>query len=1074
MRQNAVTCLVATMLLACASAPAQAATTTVDFDELAPGTGVSSQSGVTFVGTPKVFVPAHVSTYTPPNALHTNGSCSGSTCPSGADHLEITIDHPVGSVSWRVGLDDEPAETEFGDSAELVAYNGSGTPVATSGPIDLGVGSYVAITKKVEAASDHTDIVRAVLTVGAGGVPRRVNVDHLVFTDEVVPVSPPTVQITAPSNRDEFDRADDVRVSGRVTAPAGLLRFCLSTGYTPPTFPTECHGNASLAADGSFTNLRVGPLVTGNNYIAAWVEDRRLRRAGASITIVLRENDLRVTNIEVNQAVQSDMASPTPDDNDVAHSADYSGVPLIADKSTAVRVWTSARLNAAGTPVHGAAVYLYGERADGSDLPGGPIPAIEGTRDIGPSLSFGPLLSPQTRSNANTSWTFLLPYAWQHAGGPVTLRAVVNPPTAYPRVSECSGCGANNTMRLTGVSFRRPSVLHVHPFRVIWRDSSGTLQAPPARPWPTFREAAKVSPFLLDVHPYSGVIDAQSISEDTSLDGDGKTSAIYDRLTDAVDIAGYPGFTTMAVNRSLGPGVTGPHFSWHSFTIRTYEVVNDLRPLTSVAHEMYHAIDFTHAGRSPVCDDAVGRGGAESWPPDDEGRLNSLGADVSSLYAAPRRLTVKGFFDSEGNPTSYYDFMSYCAGEETAWISARNWTRAVGNVASASTASSAAAPEGGGATASAAGATLGVSAEIGEGGSGGILRVEPSRRTPTTPAAGSEVSIRVRNAAGAVVSETPVPLTHTHVDVGHTGSNVLQVSAVVPAKGAASVELVRNGVVLDALARSKSSPKVRVLAPRAGAHVRSKGTLGVRWKSSDADGGRLLSAIDFSINGGRTWENVAIGLRGHSYAVPVSFLSRTRKARVRVRVNDGWNEAGSRSRLFRVDGPPPQVSIESPRNRARIRADEPLNLEGVAYDDRSRQLLKGRLRWFDGRRALGRGSRLTVMSLKPGKHTLRLVARDKSGRKGQASVQVRVGKTTPAFLVLKVPKALKRRARRVTIRAAASLPGTLSIGRSRFKIDRRTRRFRVGVRRGKRPVKLRLVLRAGGRKIRTKLRIPRR
>ena len=142
-----------------------------------------------------------------------------------------------------------------------------------------------------------------------------------------------------------------------------------------------------------------------------------------------------------------------------------------------------------------------------------------------------------------------------------------------------------------------------------------------------FRETIKISPFDINVHPWVGTLNAQSIVEDKSLDGDGQTSAIYDRLTDAVDIAGYPGFFTLAVNRDLGPGVTSAHWSWHSFTYRTYSVVEAGRPLTSVGHEIYHAIDYTHAGRS--CDEAVQRGGAEFWPPEDRGLLESLGVDLT-------------------------------------------------------------------------------------------------------------------------------------------------------------------------------------------------------------------------------------------------------------------------------------------------------------------------------------------------------------------------------------------------------------------------------------------------------------
>jgi hypothetical protein len=1062
--------VVGVALLALAATPAQAETTVIDFDELAAGTTVTNLSGVNFAGEPTVFKPVHVATHTPPNALHTKGSCGGGVCPSGAHKLEITFESPVASVSWRVGLDDEAAETEFGEAAELIVYNAGGTPVGTSGSVDLGFDTYKPITKEVSASSENTDIVRAVLTVGAGGTPpRRVNVDHLVIDDKALPIAAPIVSITSPINRQEFDRADDIRVSGKVTAPAGVYRFCLNTHYMPPSFPAECHGAGSLAPDGTFTNLRVGPFVSGNNYIAAWVEDRRFRRDGASVTVELRRNDLRVSNMEVTQGVQLGLPTPTPAEEDVEHSAEYKGAPLIRHKSTAVRVWTAARLDAAGTPVRGAAVYLYGEKSDGTPLPGSPVPAIEGTRDLGPALSF-PTIDQRAWSNPATSWTFVVPYAWQLRGGPITLRAVVNPPSAYPRVNECDGCGANNTMRLTDVRFRAGHAMDIWPFRVMWRNGS-TLEAPPARPYPVFREVRKVSPFYVDVHPYQGVINAQSIANDMSLDGDGKTSAIYDRLTDAIDIMGYPGFMTLAVNRNLGPGVTSPHFSWSSFTIRTYAVVNDVRPLSSVAHEIYHGIDFEHAGED--CDDAEGRGGAEFWFPDNRGLIQSVGADVSSLFGPPpRKLKLFGFFDEAGNPTEWFDFMSYCAWDDTGWISGLNWFRAVDRVAGHGRAFGSASSEAG-AAASAAGPNLGVTAEIGAGG-GNILRVDPGRGRVNPPVPGSDVSLRVRDAAGRIVSDTPVAVQPTHIDTGRTGSNIIQVSAVVPAARAASVELIRNGVVLDTLNRSGSPPKVRLIAPGRGARVGSKGSLRVRWRARDRDRDRLLASLDFSTNGGKSWKPVATDLQGSKFALPLSYLARSRNARLRVRVNDGWDETAAVSGRFSVAGPAPQVSIEVPRNRLRLRADEPLNLEGVAFDDRSRSLTGRSMQWLDGRRSLGRGAQATALSLRPGKHTIRLVARDRSGRAGQAKVRVIVTPVKPVFLVLKAPKSVSRKARRVSIRAAASLPGTLSVGGRRFKIDRRTRRFRFGVKPGRRPLRLRLSLRGGGRTTRAKLTIPRR
>ena len=169
----------------------------------------------------------------------------------------------------------------------------------------------------------------------------------------------------------------------------------------------------------------------------------------------------------------------------------------------------------------------------------------------------------------------------------------------------------------------------------------------------------------------------------------------------------------------------------------------------------------------------------------------------------------------------------------------------------------------------------------------------------------------------------------------------------------------------------------------------------------------------------------------------------------------------------------PAVSIEAPAGRARLRADEPLNLEGVAFDDRSRSIRGAGLQWFDGRRSLGHRSRVSVLSLSPGKHTIRLVARDRSGREGEDAVKVTVTPVKPAFVVLDAPDSVSRKARLVPIRAAASLPGTLSVSHRRFPIDRRTRRFQVPVKPRRSTLQLHLALHAGGKTTSVKLAIPR-
>ena len=1079
------------MLVAAAlTAPgsASALTTQIDFDDLAAGTTLTSTSGVNFIangaGQPTVFNPSHVATQSEPHAVHAAGSCDGGgNCPTGANRLEIRFDSPKSSVSWRVGLDDEAPPFEFGSDIELVGFNSAGNPVASDHHDFNTQGNYEPITSLVRADSAGVDIVRAVLTVGPvfPSVRRRVNADQLIVIDDQQPVpDPPQVAITAPAADAAFDRVDDIRVSGNTVVPAGVRRFCLTVGSSAPdpaSFPESCTDAGLVAGTGSFSSIRVGPFVTGENFITAWVEDTRFRRASATRRVVVNENDLRVTNMEVTQAIQQMLPVPAPDDLDVTHTAEYNGLPLMRGKTTAVRVWTAARLDAAGTPVRGVQVHLFGFDSAGRALPGGPVVPLEGTRDLGPPLSFDNPIGLQTWSNPATSWTFRLPTRWSETGGPIQLQAVINGERVYPRVNECAACNANNTLSLRNIRFDRPRTLHVYPFQVFYRDASGRIQKPRGDfdrdRYGVRREFANViavSPFNLAIHPYRGTLNAQAYALDDTLSQSQKSSRTKDLLTNAVDIAGYPGFHTMALMKGVINGLNGDHWSWSSFTVRNYSVVNTDRPLTSVGHELYHSIGFSHAGRA--CAGAVEGGGADSWPPDDRGLIQGVGTDPRPMFARqPLKIFPLGQNDAEGNLIENFDLMSYCADNGTefnAWISARNWAAANGRVAARRLG-------GVGASQAATDPTIAVNASLVPDG-GRIARVQPGEDRLSVPEGDGSVRIVSRDAGGNVLTDLPVLTRSGHTDPG--GGAPAQtndhLAVVIPAANVASVELVRNGQVLDTRRRTPAAPRASISRPGSGLRVRSSArTVDVRFAASDADGNVLESTLEYSADDGRTFRGVAVGLTGSSFQLPATLLSRSSRARLRLRVSDGWNETLAVSRRFRADGPPPAVAIVPPDTGSSARADQIIDCEGYAFDDLSRSVAGRSLRWFDGRRSLGRGARLSLPGLSPGTHTLRLVARDRTGRTGQASVRIRIAAVTPQFIALTGPSTLSRRARSVTLRVASSVGGTVEIGKQRFRVDRRTRSYRFRIKPGTKTLTLRPVLRSGGRTARGLISIPR-
>jgi hypothetical protein len=75
---------------------------------------------------------------------------------------------------------------------------------------------------------------------------------------------------------------------------------------------------------------------------------------------------------------------------------------------------------------------------------------------------------------------------------------------------------------------------------------------------------------------------------------------------------------------------------------------------------------------------------------------------------------------------------------------------------------------------------------------------------------------------------------------------------------------------------------------------------------------------------------------------------------------------------------------------------------------------------------------------------------------------VRISKVALPGLTLRIPTQVGRHATGLTFRAASSLRGVLTIGRNRFKLQRRTRRFTLRVLPGRGPLLLELKLSAGG------------
>jgi hypothetical protein len=237
----------------------------------------------------------------------------------------------------------------------------------------------------------------------------------------------------------------------------------------------------------------------------------------------------------------------------------------------------------------------------------------------------------------------------------------------------------------------------------------------------------------------------------------------------------------------------------------------------------------------------------------------------------------------------------------------------------------------------------------------------------------------------------------------------------------------------------------------------------VRWSARDPDHDPLQATVEYSANDGRTFRPVFIGRSTGRVVLPARLFAASRAARVRVTVNDGFNQTASLSRRFVSLGSPPTVQIVA-APRGTVRNDALVNLSATAFDGSGHRLPSRAFQWRAGKRVLGRGAGISPLGLPSGRVRVVVAARDAGGRVGTASLVLRVRAMRP---VLRVLRALHARAgaRKLVLLVSTSISGTLTLEGRRYRVGTATRRLAVAL---KHPLRtgraLPLVLRAGSKK----------
>jgi len=254
-------------------------------------------------------------------------------------------------------------------------------------------------------------------------------------------------------------------------------------------------------------------------------------------------------------------------------------------------------------------------------------------------------------------------------------------------------------------------------------------------------------------------------------------------------------------------------------------------------------------------------------------------------------------------------------------------------------------------------------------------------------------AIVLRNNSGAELARYPFTPEALHSGPDNPDGpsappvDLLSVSELVPyVAGTVRVDLTGPTGLLATVTAGAAAPSVTVTSPAAG-QVFSGAAVPVAWTASDPDGDELTFNVQFSADGGATWEMLAQGIRGNNVDLPRENLASTTQGRVRVWATDGIHTSSAESAgAFTTTTRNPQVTLLSPRAGTYVAVSQTLTLEAMAYSPNIGTLESSQITWFssvDG--VLGKGEHLAVTGLTPGIHTIAVIVND---GKGIASAQV--------------------------------------------------------------------------------------
>ncbi len=657
----------------------------------------------------------------------------------------------------------------------------------------------------------------------------------------------------------------------------------------------------------------------------------------------LQPDNIQVTDVEITQAVQC-LHDPNCSDNSVA---------LYQGKATLVRVYVRLTTGPDSFvyPIGGA--LCYGNTgAKGCLNPLRPVNKIF-VQNVKDPVSYG-------RAVMGTTLNFILPLSYVES--PVTQTLTVYANYNFEDLPQENYYKDNYKVIQYQVQTSQPIYIRYYPVQ-----DNGYF--PPPLAWATINDYISKTYPTNEVYPSIGFPLYGKNYDWTTADPWGCPKGWHDLINDLWTMRSGDGPVAFGevpyqsiVGGVIGCGVLGgPEAAGLAGTSRDGRVA---------AQEVGHTMNLPHV---PGC----GAGGADMNYPEPNGLLDEFGADVYLLQVYPS--------------SSSYDFMGYCGGGGNTWTSIYTYNEIAGLL-----------PEGAFHPSGSRAANLSriaLQPQLFLMGTGdlnptsarltqGFFLLEKNSVNEATPDKGP-YTIELHDLNGKTLYSQHFDLAQMSNDEPQTQGGF---QLVIPwADGTHRVVFKYQDQVIGQVAASAHAPVVSLTSPKGGEHWAASGQQTIAWTASDADRNPLSYLVQYSPDGGKTWEMLANNLQATSFSFDTQYLPGSAQGQVRVVATDGLNTTIAASQALTVDPKPPLLFIASPQDGAAFDYGSPVVLHGIGSDLLDGPISADKLQWTSDRDGnLGSGDTIVNQKLSVGEHIISLSATNSSGLTSTVTIHIKI------------------------------------------------------------------------------------